>query len=120
MIAKCPKTISPVARLYNINPRIGQHWWAKHKENPGTFFEIKPRGYVKKLNIEHKGFLVELLDKDPAATIEDAIEDDFEGIKIGSTAVYDILKVDTNFTFKRAVFHAEKRNNEENMEERYK
>ncbi|KAI8888363.1 hypothetical protein K501DRAFT_173355, partial [Backusella circina FSU 941] len=123
MIAKCPKTIAPVARLYNINPRTGQRWWAKYKENPDNFFEIKPRGNVKKLNTDHRDFLVGLFDKDPAATIEDAIEElsaNFERIKIGSTAVHDFLKVDMNFTFKRAAFHSEKRNNEENVEERYK
>jgi transposase len=104
MTAKCPKTISPVARLYNINPRTGQRWWAKYKENPDTFFEIKPRGYVKKLNIEHKGLLVKLFDKDPAATIEDAIEElsaNFEGIKISSTAVHDFLKVELHFMLRR-------------------
>ncbi|KAI7899159.1 uncharacterized protein BX663DRAFT_522504, partial [Cokeromyces recurvatus] len=123
MIVKCLETIAPVARLYNINPRTGQRWWDKYKENPDTFFEIKPRGYIKKLYIEHKDFLVELFDKDPAATIEDAIEElsaNFEEIKMDSTAVYDFLKVDMNFIFKRAAFHAEKRNNEENVEERYK
>ncbi|KAI8890164.1 hypothetical protein K501DRAFT_168947 [Backusella circina FSU 941] len=85
--------------------------------------KINIRGYVKKLNIEHKDFLVEPFDKDPAATIEDAIEElsaHFEGIKIGSTTVHGFLKVDMNFIFKRATFHAEKRNNEENVEERYK
>lgn len=66
---------------------------------------------------------MELFDKDPAATVEDAIEElsaNFEGLKIGTTAVHDFLKVDINFTFKRAAFHTEKRNNEENVEERYK
>ncbi|KAI8097905.1 uncharacterized protein B0P05DRAFT_593312 [Gilbertella persicaria] len=96
MIVKCLKTIALVARLYNINPRKDQRWWAK--------------GYVKKLNIEHKDFLVELFDKGPAATIEDAIEElsaNFEGIEIGSTTVHDFLKIDMNFTFRRATFHAE-------------
>lgn len=66
---------------------------------------------------------MELFDKDQAATIKDAIEElsaNFEGIKIGSTAVHDFLKVDMNFTIKRAVFHADKRNNEESVEERYR
>ncbi|RCI00974.1 hypothetical protein CU098_011803, partial [Rhizopus stolonifer] len=79
--------------------------------------------YVKKLNIEHKDFLVEPFDKGPAATIEDAIEElpaNFEGIEIGSTTVHDFLKIDMNFAFRRATFHAEKRNNEKNVEERYK
>ncbi|KAG1171154.1 hypothetical protein G6F70_007515 [Rhizopus microsporus] len=69
------------------------------------------------------GGLMELFDKDQAATIKDAIEElsaNFEGIKIGSTAVHDFLKVDMNFTIKRAVFHADKRNNEESVEERYR
>lgn len=72
------------------------------RKNPDTFFEIKPRGYAKKLNIEHKGFLVEIFDKGPAATIEDAIEElsaNFEGIKIGSTAVHDFLKVEIHINF---------------------
>ncbi|KAI7903865.1 uncharacterized protein BX663DRAFT_550937 [Cokeromyces recurvatus] len=83
---------------------------------------VKARGNIKKLNDEHKDFLIELYDKDPAATVEDAIEElsaNFEGIKIRKTAVHDFIKIDMNFTFKKAASHTHKRNNEENMEERY-
>lgn len=94
---------------HGIYSRPGQRWWSIYKEDPSTFFQIKPRGNTKKLEDEHKDFLVELYGKDRGATIDDAIDTlsaKFEGVKIGKTAVHNFVKDDMNFIFKRVAFHA--------------
>ncbi|KAI9476476.1 MAG: hypothetical protein EXX96DRAFT_620920 [Benjaminiella poitrasii] len=104
MLTKAPKKIASVARKYNINERTGQCWWNQYKNDPDSFFLTKPR------------------DKNPSTNVDQALDQltaNFEGLKIGKLAVYDFIRKDMGFTFKRAELHSQKRNDKSAIQERY-
>ncbi|KAI8095072.1 uncharacterized protein B0P05DRAFT_172902 [Gilbertella persicaria] len=115
MLAKTPKKIAPVARKHDINERTGQRWWNQYKNDSDSFFLPKVKGDHKKLKEEHRAFLTDLLDEDPAINVEQAPEQlaaKFDGLQIGKSTVHSFITKDMGFTFKKAAFHILKRNDE--------
>ncbi|SAM04526.1 hypothetical protein [Absidia glauca] len=111
-------------REYGVDERTAQKWVKDYKryEDEETSKEKKKVGRKAVLGEEHKEHLIEFVDNNPSAVIDQALEsltNQFEGLKIKKTAVHDFMTKECNLSLKRAYFYPLSRISEDTIEKRY-
>ncbi|ORE21985.1 hypothetical protein BCV71DRAFT_231718 [Rhizopus microsporus] len=74
------------------------------------------------LDEEHRGLLVELIDKKPALVLDQVMDDlksDFMGLEVSKAALYDFTREKCRIGLKKAHFHSVNPNLPENLEKRH-
>ncbi|KAG0166060.1 hypothetical protein DFQ30_007644 [Apophysomyces sp. BC1015] len=94
-------------REYNVDERTAQRWIKEYKrqQQHGEPDEAKKKpGPKKTLGEEHKAHLMQYIDDNPSTVLNQAMESltqQFEGLKIKKTAVYDFVTKECNISFKK-------------------
>ncbi|CAO3669844.1 unnamed protein product [Umbelopsis vinacea] len=82
----------------------------------------KKNGPDPTLGEQHKAFLVNYVDENPLAVVDQVMESliqEFEGLSVKKTAVHRFMKEECQLTFKKTQFHALKRNEGQTINKRY-
>ncbi|ORZ13624.1 hypothetical protein BCR42DRAFT_67551 [Absidia repens] len=95
---------------YGVGPRVAQRWIKEYKES-GKQEEpennkTKP-GPKSRLGDEHKRHLIEFIDDNPSAIIDQAVDSltkQFEGLVIKKTVVHNFMKNECNYLLRRHIF----------------
>ncbi|ORZ18087.1 hypothetical protein BCR42DRAFT_490731 [Absidia repens] len=104
---------------YGVGPRVAQRWIKEYKESENK--KTKP-GPKSRLGDEHKRHLIEFIDDNPSAIIDQAVDSltkQFEGLVIKKTVVHEFMKNECNLSLKKAHFHPLARNSNATIEKRY-
>jgi len=107
-----------------INPRTAQKWAKTYKEGGyETFPSPKKyqRGRKPILQDEHKAHLIEFIDENPSAAVDqmvDSLTRSFEGLEIKKSAVHKFVVTECNISFKMVRKEAVERNSESNVMKR--
>lgn len=114
-----PARVTPGELNYEItnhNVRIIEHNLSNVKKN--AFFSKDSSN----LDEEHRGLLVELIDKKPALVLDQVMDDlksDFMGLEVSKAALYDFTREKCRIGLKKAHFHSVNPNLPENLEKRH-
>ncbi|ORZ06280.1 hypothetical protein BCR42DRAFT_496423 [Absidia repens] len=110
---------------YGVGPRVAQRWIKEYKES-GKQEEPENNktklGPKSRLGDEHKRHLIEFIDDNPSAIIDQAVDSltkQFEGLVIKKTVVHEFMKNECNLSLKKAHFHPLARNSIATIEKRY-
>lgn len=122
-IEKCLKA-AVAAIMLGIHERTAQKWWTQYKKNCDFSFKNndKKNGPDPTLGEQHKAFLVNYVDENPLAVVDQVMESliqEFEGLSVKKTAVHRFMKEECQLTFKKTQFHALKRNEGQTINKRY-
>lgn len=112
-------------KKYGVAARVAQRWIKEYKE---SVRQEEPENNKKKpgpkprLGDEHKRHLIEFIDDNPSAIINQAVDSltkQFEGLVIKKTVVHEFMKNECNLSLKKAHFHPLARNSNATIEKRY-
>ncbi|GAA5814371.1 hypothetical protein MFLAVUS_007866 [Mucor flavus] len=117
---------APAGRKAGINVRTAQDWAKRLKEDPNWNIYEKNTNKVNRkesqLQEEHKQHLLEIFEKNPQATKQDAVDsltEAFEGFNLKKNSVGNFILHDCNLTIKRITLHPVNRNAADNRNERH-
>jgi hypothetical protein len=92
----------------------GVKWWSRYQKEGDFSFTKEKRAVLLQLwVINTKKFLINCMDENPSAVVDQAMEtlmEEFEGLSIKKTAVHKFIKEECQLTFKKAQFYSVKRN----------
>ncbi|KAL1930688.1 hypothetical protein VTP01DRAFT_10850 [Rhizomucor pusillus] len=108
---------------YQAKVRFFKLIWAKpYEADPDSIFKKpKKNGRPRILNEEHKKVLLEYVDENPAAVLEQLMErlsQTFEGLKVSKSTAYDFVRTQCNLSLKKTRFQPIDRNSEAKIQER--
>ncbi|KAI8969389.1 hypothetical protein BDB01DRAFT_856051 [Pilobolus umbonatus] len=117
---KTEKLLSTRAAALNmgINPRTAQKCVKAYKDSGCESLPVPKeykRGRKPVLQKEHKSHLIEFIDENPSAGIDQMVESltkEFEGLQIKKTAVHQFVVTECNISFKMARKEPAERNSE--------
>ncbi|KAL1931427.1 hypothetical protein VTP01DRAFT_9569 [Rhizomucor pusillus] len=91
-IEKC-MSASAAAKQLGIHVRTAQRWVKQYEEHPDSIFE--------------------------SAEVTEHLMQQFDGLKVTHTTVYNFMRIECNLSLKQAEFQSVERNNPEKIEERH-
>ena len=123
-IEKC-MSASAAAKQLCIHVRAAQRLVKQYEEDPDSIFDSKKKlGRKPILNEEHKKTIIDYVDNNPLAVIEeitDYLIDKYKstGLKVSRRTVHNFMTTGCNLSLKKAEFHSFERNSPEKINERY-
>lgn len=113
---------SAAAKQLCINVRVAQRWAREYEKNLDAVFDKgERRGRKTILQDEHKEYLIDCYDKIPDVTDVEAtnlLTEQFAGLKITKSAIYDFMTKECNLSIKRAHLQAAARSSQEQINQR--
>ncbi|KAL1936709.1 hypothetical protein VTP01DRAFT_843 [Rhizomucor pusillus] len=113
---------SAVAKQLGIHVCTAQRWAKQYELVPDSIFvKRKKNGRPRILGEEHKKVILEYVDENPSAVLEQLMErllQRFEGLEVSKTTVYDFVRTQCNLSLKKARFQPVDRNSEAKVQER--
>ncbi|CEG67529.1 hypothetical protein RMATCC62417_03942 [Rhizopus microsporus] len=92
----CMKEASIAAKRLGIHVRAAQRWAQKYKANPDSnFIKHKKTGRSRILQEEHKQVILEYIDENPSAALEQVMErllQKFQDLKVSKSTVYNFVR----------------------------
>jgi transposase len=121
LFEKC-LSASAAAKQLGIHVRTAQRWTKQYERDPDSIFEkCRKTGRPRLLNEEHKKVILDCIDKNPSAVLEQVMEQlrqVFTGLKVSKSTVHDFVRNHCNLSLKKAQFQPVDRNSEEKIKER--
>lgn len=121
LFEKC-LSASATAKQLGIHVRTAQRWARQYERDPDSIFETcRKTGRPRLLGEEHKKFILDCIDENPSAALEQVMEQlrqVFTGLKASKTTVHDFVRKSCNLSLKKAQFQPVDRNSEEKIKER--
>ncbi|KAL1935749.1 hypothetical protein VTP01DRAFT_4889 [Rhizomucor pusillus] len=121
LFEKC-LSASAAAKKLDTHVCTAQRWAKQYEKDPDSIFEQRKKyGRPRIVNEEHKRVILEHLDKNPSAVLEQLMErllQRFEGLKVSKSTVYDFVRAQCNLSLKKARFQPVDRNSEDKIQER--
>ncbi|CAO3667068.1 unnamed protein product [Rhizopus microsporus] len=94
-----------------------------YKTDPDSIFiKHKKTGRPRILHEEHKQVILEYIDENPSAVLEQVMErllQKFQDLKVSKSTVYNFVRTECNLSLKKAQFQPVDRNSEEKIQERF-
>ncbi|CEG72866.1 hypothetical protein RMATCC62417_08349 [Rhizopus microsporus] len=94
-----------------------------YKTDPDSIFiKRKKTGRSRILQEEHKQVILEYIDENPSAILEQVMErllQKFQDLKVSKSTVYNFVRTECNLSLKKAQFQSIDRNSEEKIQERF-
>ena len=87
-----------------------------------SFIKYKKTSRSRILHGEHKQVILEYIDENPSAVLEQVMErllQKFWDLKISKSTVYNFVRTECNLSLKKAQFQPVDRNSEEKIQERF-
>ena len=118
-------SVAAAARKAGVKEGAARTWWKKLQENPDTFEKKNSNRQNRpksRLREKHKQSLIELLDDNANAHIQDAVEmltNKFEGLEIKKSRVHKFMRDECNLSMKQTTCWSETRTSKENVQKRY-
>ncbi|KAG1167199.1 hypothetical protein G6F71_009584 [Rhizopus microsporus] len=114
---------SAAAKQLGIHVRTAQRWAQMYKTDPDSIFiKHKKTGRPRILHEEHKQVILEYIDENPSAVLEQVMErllQKFQDLKVSKSTVYNFVRTECNLSLKKAQFQPVDRNSEEKIQERF-
>lgn len=114
---------SAAAKQLGIHVRTAQRWAQMYKTDPDSIFiKHKKTGRSRILHEEHKQVILEYIDENPSAVLEQVMErllQKFQDLKVSKSTVYNFVRTECNLSLKKAQFQPVDRNGEEKIQERF-
>ncbi|KAG1208927.1 hypothetical protein G6F69_006804 [Rhizopus microsporus] len=111
---------SAAAKQLGIHVRTAQRWAQMYKTDPDSIFiKHKKTGRPRILRDEHKQVILEYIDENPSAVLEQVMErllQKFQDLKVSKSTVYSFVRTECNLSLKNAQFQPVDRNSEEKKE----
>ncbi|KAL4214354.1 hypothetical protein AB4K20DRAFT_1943400 [Rhizopus microsporus] len=112
---------SAAAKQLGIHVRTAQRWAQMYKTDPHSIFiKHKKTGRPRILRDEHKQVILEYIDENPSAVLEQVMErllQKFQDLKASKSTVYNFVRIECNLSLKKAQFQPVDRNSEEKIQE---
>ncbi|KAG1167029.1 hypothetical protein G6F71_009625 [Rhizopus microsporus] len=94
-----------------------------YKTDPDSIFiKHKKTGRPRILRDEHKQVILEYIDENPSAVLEQVMErllQKFQDLKVSKSTVYNFVRTECNLSLKKAQFQPVDWNSEEKIQERF-
>ncbi|KAL1934729.1 hypothetical protein VTP01DRAFT_6911 [Rhizomucor pusillus] len=125
-------SVKRVYTLYTDQDKLPRNSWistfVRLKDGPSSMRipiassrSVKKNGRPRILGEEHKRVILEYVDKNPSAVLEQLMErllQRFEGLKVSKSTVYDFVRKQCNLSLKKARFQPVDRNSGAKIQER--
>ncbi|KAL4209699.1 hypothetical protein AB4K20DRAFT_1904675 [Rhizopus microsporus] len=99
---------SAAAKQLGIHVRTAQRWAQMYKTDPDSIFiKHKKTGRSRILHEEHKQVILEYIDENPSAVLEQVMErllQKFQVLKVSKSTVYNFVRTECNLSLKKAQF----------------
>ncbi|KAL1930585.1 hypothetical protein VTP01DRAFT_10747 [Rhizomucor pusillus] len=114
---------SAAAKQLGIHIRTAQRWATQYEKDPDSIFKKrKKNGRSRILTEEHKKVILEYVDENRSAVLEQLMErllqKKFEGLKISKSTLYEFVRTQCNLTLKKSRFQPLDRNSKAKIQER--
>ncbi|ORE11845.1 hypothetical protein BCV72DRAFT_317998 [Rhizopus microsporus var. microsporus] len=114
---------SAAEKQLGIHVRTTQRWAQMYKTDPASIFiKHKKTSRSRILHEEHRQVILEYIDKDLSAILEQVMErlvQKFQDLKVSKSTVYNFVRTECNLSLKKAQFQPVDRNSEEKIQERF-
>ena len=114
---------SAAAKQLGIHVRTAQRWAQMYKTDPDSIFiKHKKTGRPRILHEEHKQVILEYIDENLSAVLEQVMErllQRFQDLKVSKSTIYNSVRTECNLSLKKAQFQPVDRNSEEKIQERF-
>ncbi|KAL4213726.1 hypothetical protein AB4K20DRAFT_1956807 [Rhizopus microsporus] len=114
---------SAAAKQLGIHVRTAQIWAQMYKTDPDSIFiKHKKTGRSRILHEEHKQVILEYIDENPSAALEQVMErllQKFRDLKVSKSTVYNFVRTECNLSLKKTQIQPVDRNSEEKIQERF-
>ncbi|KAG1208633.1 hypothetical protein G6F68_006230 [Rhizopus microsporus] len=111
---------SAAAKQLGIHVRTAQRRAQMYKTDPDSIFiKHKKTGRPRILRDEHKQVILEYIDENPSAVLEQVMErllQRFQDLKVSKSTVYNFVRTECNLSLKKAQFQPVDRNGEEKIQ----
>ena len=106
-----------------IHVCTAQRWAQMYKTDPDSIFiKHKKTGRSRILHEEHKQVILEYIDENLSAVLEQVMErllQRFQDLKVSKSTIYNFVRTECSLSFKKAQFQPVDRNSEEKIQERF-
>ncbi|CEG80178.1 hypothetical protein RMATCC62417_14548 [Rhizopus microsporus] len=101
---------SGAAKKLGIHVRTAQRWAQMYKTDPGSIFiKHKKTGRSRILQEEYKQVILEYIDENPSAALEQVMErllQKFQDPKVSKSIVYNFVRTECNLALKKSLISA--------------
>ncbi|CEJ05055.1 hypothetical protein RMCBS344292_19003 [Rhizopus microsporus] len=114
---------SASAKQLGIHVRTAQRWAQMYKaDSDSIFIKHKKTGRSRILHEEHKQVILEYIDENLSAVLEQVMErllQKFQDLKVSKSTVYNFVRTECNLSLKKTQFQPVNRNSGEKIQERF-
>ncbi|CEG64000.1 hypothetical protein RMATCC62417_01048 [Rhizopus microsporus] len=114
---------SATAKQLGIHVRTAQRWAQMYKTGPDSIFiNHKKTGRSRILQEEYKQVILEYIDENPSAVLEQVMErllQKFQDLKVSKSTIYNFVRTECNLLLKKAQFQPVDNNSEEKIQGRF-
>ncbi|CEI93076.1 hypothetical protein RMCBS344292_07319 [Rhizopus microsporus] len=114
---------SATAKQLGIHVRTAQRWAQMYKTDPDSIFiNHKKTGRSRILQEEYKQVILEYIDENPSAVLEQVMErllQKFQDLKVSKSTIYNFVRTECNLSLKKAQFQPVDNNSEEKIQGRF-
>ncbi|CEG68692.1 hypothetical protein RMATCC62417_04904 [Rhizopus microsporus] len=101
---------SAAEKQLGIHVRTAQRWAQMYKTDPDSIFiKHKKTGRSRILHEEHKQMILEYIDENPSAALEQVMErllQKFQDFKVSKSTVYNFVRTEYNLSLKKGSISA--------------